>query len=158
MKLIGRKDVEAPAAYVTAALTDFESWERFAMRRGIEVNRTDRLAQPGPGMAWLVNFTFRGRAREAGIQVVQMGPGNHLTMRGQSVNIEGECHIEVIEMAAQRCRLHVTLDTSPRTLGARLFLQSLRLAKSRVDRRFDGRIEALAKELESRYRRGKAKA
>lgn len=156
MKLIGRKDVDAPAEFVNAALCDFESWERFAMRRGIEVSRTDRSLQPGPGTGWMVSFPYRGKTRESNLHLVQMGPGNHLKMRGQSVNIEGECHIEVIEMAAQRCRLHITLDTSARTLGARLFLQSLRLAKSRVDRRFDNRIEALARELEGRYRRHKA--
>ena len=44
MKLASKKDVEAPIAQVWAALTDFETWERAAMRRGVEVARTDSLS------------------------------------------------------------------------------------------------------------------
>jgi hypothetical protein len=157
MKLTGRKDVEAPADFVFATLTDFESWERFAMRRGMDVSRTDTLAKPGPGMGWLVIFEYRGKKREMRISMDQIGPGAQLKLRGQSPNVEGECQIEVVEMSTRRCRLHLTLDGRPRTLGARLFMQSLRLAKGRVDRRFDGRLEVLAQELESRLARGPGK-
>jgi hypothetical protein len=153
MKLTGRKDIAASASFVFSTLADFDSWERYARRRGIDVNRTDALAQPGAGTGWLVRFTFRGRSREAKINVVYIGPGREMKIGGQSLNIEGDCKFEVIEMAPKRCRLEVTLDTRPRSLGARLFLQSLRLAKGRVDRRFNSRLEALAGELESRHRR-----
>lgn len=156
MKLTGRKDIAASAEFVFSALTDFDSWERFAMRRGVDVSRTDTRTSPGPGMSWLVRFAFRGKSREAKIELVQIGPGSNLKVRGQSTNLEGDCHIEVIEMAAKRCRLHLSLDTRARTLGARLFLQSLRLAKGRVDKRFNTRMEALAAELEARYRRSGA--
>ena len=37
-------------------------------------------------------------------------------------------------------------------LGARLFLQSLRLARARVDRSFDQRVAHMAHDIEQRFR------
>ena len=45
MKLVARYDVDVPIDFVWAELTDFEAWERMAIRRGAEVMRTDRMAQ-----------------------------------------------------------------------------------------------------------------
>mgnify|MGYP006164413985 CR=1 FL=1 len=64
MKLASKKDVEAPIATVWAALVDFETWERAAMRRGVEVARTDQLRAPGVGMSWHARFSYRGKQRK----------------------------------------------------------------------------------------------
>ncbi|EKD59823.1 MAG: hypothetical protein ACD_54C01115G0002, partial [uncultured bacterium] len=43
MRFATKQDIEAPIADVFRLLSDFESWERAAMRRGAEVARTDKL-------------------------------------------------------------------------------------------------------------------
>lgn len=153
MKLTSRYDIEAPMAFVFRALTDFDSWERAAMRRGAEVGRTDKLRQPGVGMAWNVRFQYRGRDRRMDITLQDMSPETRLAMKGESPNIEGVVSIDLLDLAAKRTRLSVTVDVAPRTLGARLFLQSLRLARTKVDRRFAQRVAQLAADIEDRFRR-----
>ena len=74
MKLSGRTDIGAPVAFVYAALSDFEGWERSAMRRGADVNRTDKLRVPGVGMT-LLDFErsgIGGTASDIKIQAEQM--------------------------------------------------------------------------------------
>ena len=61
MKLSGRTDVQAPVEFVFDAISDFDFWERAALRRGAEVTRTDKLRQPAPGMSWMIRFGWRGR-------------------------------------------------------------------------------------------------
>jgi hypothetical protein len=40
----------------------------------------------------------------------------------------------------------------PNTLAARLFIQSLRLARAKLSRRFELRVAQLAADIEDRYR------
>ncbi len=66
------------------ALSDFDAWERGAMRRGAEVERTDALARPGPGMAWAATFPYRGKRREIEVRLDDVvAPGSAGVFRWQ---------------------------------------------------------------------------
>ena len=43
------------------------------------------------------------------------------------------------------------VELKPRTLAARLFIQSMRLARKRVQRRFEGRLAEIARDIEQRF-------
>lgn len=158
MKFTAKKDIEATAAQVWDILTDFEAWERAAMRRGAEVERTDTLRSAGPGMAWRAKAAFRGKPREVDVQLTEMATPAALGFAAQSNALGGVVRVEVMEMSAKRTRLHIALEISPRNLGARLFLQSLRLARARVDRKFETRVSQFAQEIEQRCRSGARRA
>lgn len=155
MKLATKKDIEAPIAKVWAALSDYEAWERSAMRRGVDVERTDKLTKPGPGMSWTSRFAYRARTRKADMKLTEMtGPGLlAFTLASDAVDVATK--VELIEMSARRTRMHLTSEVKPRSLGARLFLQSLRLARAKVDRKFDAKVGQLALELETRAKAAK---
>lgn len=156
MKLTAKQDIEAPVAFVYKVLADFDGWERNAMRRGAEVNRTDKLRQPGPGMTWIARFFYRGKDRTVTVRVDALDTPVHLAMAAFSPVVEGTCKLDLLEMAAKRTRLHIVLDAKPKTFGARLYFQSLKLAKARVERGLQKRTANLATEIETRYRREQA--
>lgn len=158
MKLATKKDIEAPIAAVWAGLADHEAWERSAMRRGVEVVRTDTHAKTGPGMSWAARFDYRGKTRKVDLKLTEMVEPGHLAFSLLSTAVEVDTKVEVIEMSAKRTRIHVTTEIKPRSLGARLFLQSLRLARAKVDRKFDDRIAQLALDLETRAKSGGRRA
>jgi hypothetical protein len=151
MKLSGRTDIGAPMAFVFDALSDFENWERAALRRGADVMRTDGLRGVCIGMSWLVRFAWRGREREIQIKLVQWDGPARLALAGDGPSIEGGANIELIELASRSTRMFLQVELKPRTLAARLFIQSLKLAKSRVNAQFEARIQQIAKEIEARY-------
>lgn len=150
MKLTSKKDIEGSIDKVWAAMSDFEAWERAAMRRGAEVSRTDALLRPGVGMAWLARLVYRGKERKVDVKLTEMTPRTVLGFDAVSTVVEAETRIELIEMSAKRTRIHVWIEVKPRSLGARLFMQSLRLARTKIDRKFDSRIDKLAAEIEQR--------
>lgn len=152
MKFSTKQDIEAPLVFVHQTLTDFDMWERAAMRRGAEIGRTDTLRQPGPGMAWTAKFSYRGKDRSIAVTLTEWDAPVHLAFAGHANTIEAQARIELLEMSAKRTRLLVTMDVTPNTLGARLFLQSLRLARARVDRSFDQRVAQIAGDIEQRFR------
>jgi carbon monoxide dehydrogenase subunit G len=153
MKLTARQDIEAPVAFVFDALKDFEAWERAALRRGADVVRTDNLREIGPGLSWMIKFVYRGKGRRLALQLTNLERPTSLGFAGTGTSFEGQAGLDLIALAARRTRLSVTLDMRPRSIGARLVLQSMRLAKARLNRRFADRIEQLCADIETRYRR-----
>ena len=152
MKLTAKSDVEAPAAFVFAQLADFGAWERAAMRRGADVMRQDTLTKAGPGMVWATQFPYRGKERRVTIRLDAIKPNSHLTLSGVSRLVDGVVTIDVLDLATKRTRIEIRLDMKPKTFAARLYIQTMRLARARVERTFSQRVSQLAIEIEDRFR------
>lgn len=152
MRFATKQDIEAPVADVFRIMSDFETWERAAMRRGAEVARLDKLRTTAAGMRWSTRFSYRSKPRTMELELTQIDSPQLLRFAGISQAIEGVVSMDLMELGVKRTRMHVVLDVSPRSLTARLFLQSLRLARARIDRKFDQRAAQLAGEIEARYR------
>ncbi|OUS34367.1 hypothetical protein A9Q94_16830 [Rhodobacterales bacterium 56_14_T64] len=150
MKFVSKEDIEAPIAEVFSALSEFESFERSAIRRGIEVQRMGDVAAPNSGLAWDVQFSFRGKTRDLHLVLSGYEPvtGLHLTADGGG--IEGGLEVELLALSPRRTRMVVTLDLKPRTLSGRLLVQSLKLAKTKLTKRYKLRVAEFAKLTEER--------
>mgnify|MGYP001803324596 CR=1 FL=1 len=153
MKFSAREDIAAPIEQVFASLCDYEGFERQAMRRGAEVQRVDPLTQPGVGMKWQISFTMRGRKRELEIELVQFDVPNEMVFDIRSSGIDGGFSVELLALSRSRTRMAVALDITPLNLSARLLVQSLKLAKSNLSKRFKLRVADYAKWLEDRLQR-----
>jgi hypothetical protein len=153
MKLVSKYDVEAPAAFVFAQLADFDAWERAAMRRGADVTRSDTLRTPGPGMTWACKFRYAGKDRKVALTLDRISPISAISLSMTAAPVDGDMQIDILDLAAKRARIEVRLEVKPKTLAARLYVQSLRLARSRVERGFAKRVAQLAVEIEDRFKR-----
>ncbi len=152
MKLATREDIDAPINAVFEQLSDFDGFERAIMRRGADVQRVDDLARPGPGMAWKTTFSFRGRAREARITLDEHAAPDRLRASVRSTGFEIDLLIDLVAMSKSRTRMNVALDAKPRTVPARLMIQSMRLARHRMLKRFRNRFADFARDVENRAR------
>lgn len=153
MQLTAREDIEAPLDRVFAELTDFETVERQALRRGIEVQRLDALRDIGQGMAWRTGFTFRGKMRNADITLSEYSPPERMVFDSVSGGLEVQLVIDLVALSRTRTRVAIMSEFKPKTLSARLLVQSLKLAKGGVDKRFRSRMAGLAKDLEDKLKR-----
>jgi hypothetical protein len=153
MKFASKEDIAAPIDAVFAMVSDFDSFERAAMRRGAEVQRTDNLRQPGPGMGWAARFMMRGRERNITVTLSSYDPPNQMVFTGGSAALEGRMVIDLVALSRSRTRMSVSLKLTPKTLSARLFVQSLKLARSNLNRRFHLRVADYAKDMEDRHNR-----
>lgn len=151
MHLSSRTDIAAPLSFVFAALSDFEGWERAALRRGADVTRTDKLRSPAPGMAWQTRFRFRGKDRDVTVKLTEYETDLRMSFLGLSRMIEATGVLEVVSLAPNRTRLVVHMDLKPQTLGARLVIQSAKLAKGKLQAKFNRRLAQFALDLEQRY-------
>jgi carbon monoxide dehydrogenase subunit G len=153
MKLNAREDIELPIAEVWSFLTDFEVFERAAMRRGAEVQRTGATAG---ALAWSVSFRFRGKQRTVAVRQTRQDAPGALAFAFEGRQVAGTVTLELMELGPRRTRMMVSTEARPLTLAARLFLQSLKLARSRVVKRYQTRVAQLATMIEARGRGQKA--
>lgn len=152
MRLTTKQDIEAPLSHVYRVMTDFDGWERAAMRRGAEVSRTDTLRQPGVGMSWKIRAEIRGKVRKMTVKLTEEHLNSRLKFDMDSPSVTGEFFVEMMDLSPKRTRLSVVMEIKPKTLAARLFIQSLKLAKAKVQRRYDTRVSQLATTIEDRYK------
>lgn len=156
MKMSAREDVEAPIAFVYEQITDFAAFERKAMRRGAEVQRVDALNAPGPGMAWDVDFTLRGKHRKVQIALAELDPPNGLTITSRSPAMGGQMIVDLVALSRNRTRMSLEMDLVPKTLSSKLLVQSMKLARRNLTRRLRKRLAQYTVELEERYKGGAA--
>jgi hypothetical protein len=154
MRFASRTDIEAPADFVFRVIADFGHWERAAMRRGAEVVRTERPrlgGRPGVDPVWLIRFAFRGKERRITLRVGDIAAPDRLGFSWVGQLFEGSGTIELIALGAGRTRLALVSEVKPRTLAARMILQSLKLVRGKVQARLDGRMATAGSEIAARW-------
>jgi hypothetical protein len=153
MKFSTRQDIEAPIEYVFERAADFESHARQAMRRGVDVERTDEVAGVGIGMCWNVGFDFRGKPRRVLGELAEFDVPNSYLIQSVSGGILADFDVELLPLSRNRTRLKAGLQLSPKTLPARLLVRSLKLAKGNLDERFQRRILQFATDIQVGFAR-----
>ena len=153
MEFVSKEDIDAPIQQVFEMLTDFESFERAALRRGAEIQRADDLQEPGPGMAWDISFMMREKLRNARLSLTEFDPPNGMVFSAADKGLEGVIGLELVALSRTRTRLVLRINLSATTLPARLLLQSLKLGKNKLETKFRLRMADFITELEERYKR-----
>jgi carbon monoxide dehydrogenase subunit G len=153
MKFSSKEDIEAPIEQVFAQVSDFAALERAALRRGAEVQRTDKLRKPEVGMSWSASFVARGRQRQLEIRMTEYEPPNAMRFHSVAQGLETDMKVELVALSRGRTRLSVELELKPRSISARLLVQSLKLAKANLNKKFHLRMADYARDLEDRVKK-----
>ncbi|AJE48922.1 SRPBCC family protein [Celeribacter indicus] len=151
MKFSTRQDIDAPAAYVFERLSDFEGMERQAMRHGIEVARKAPQQGRGLGAGWRIRVPFRGKLRDVEAQVSEFDVPNAIAARAQSGGLDMLLSAELLALSPRRTRLTFGYDVRPRTLSARILVQSVKFAKNTFQKRFERRVTRFCEAVAEDY-------
>ncbi|PTX54873.1 polyketide cyclase/dehydrase/lipid transport protein [Litoreibacter ponti] len=153
MKFSTKEDLEVPIDDVFAMLSDYDAFERAILRHGAEVARTDKMDRPGVGMTWHARAKLRGKLREFDARLAEYDAPNQMRFEVLSKNIEAGFLVELVALSRARTRMRIELDVRPKTLSARLLMQSAKLARNTLNRRYKTRIAHFATDLEERHKK-----
>lgn len=153
MKFSTKEDLEVPIDALFDMLSDFEGFERAAMRHGADVARTDDMETLGEGMRWDVKAQLRGKQREFEVSLATYDRPNQMDFKAVSKNMQGRLLVDLVALSRNRTRIRVELDVRPQTLSARLLMQSAKLARNTLNRRYKTRVAHFAEDLEDRHKR-----
>lgn len=154
MQFQTQEDLEAPLDYVFRRASNFEAYERQALRKGAHVARRDG---PGPvqvGSSWDVRFTFRNKERQMTATLAEFAAPQDIVVDTDAKGLASLSHVSFLALSAQTTRVTVKIDMSAKSLSARLLLQSLKLAKSNLEGRFRKRVREQLKGVEADFKRG----
>jgi len=151
MQFRASEDIEVPIEFVFDQVTDFERFERTALRRGADVVRTDDLKEPGVGMSWQSRFVFRSKTREMHGTLTTYEPPNCLKFDSRVGGLDVAVVVDLVALSRGRTRLSIASILKPQSIPARLLYQSLKLVRNNMTRRITTRFADYAKEIEDRY-------
>ncbi len=152
MQFSAREDIDVPIDTVFAMLSDFDRFERLAMRRGADVRRMPHADLTGT--TWETEFKLRGRLRQFTIVLEECDAPTLMRFEATSKGMRGSTVIELLALSSRRTRMDVRLALAAKTLPARLVLQSLKLGQTRFRRQFQQRFRDFAREMEDRTAHG----
>ncbi|MCH2165867.1 MAG: SRPBCC family protein [Marinovum sp.] len=153
MEFVAKEDINSGIDEVFAILSDVDSIERQALRRSVEVRRITPHTILEPGMAWEAKFKFRGRQRGTQITLREFVKPSLMVFGSVTGGLETSFRVEFLELTKGTTRVTMQADLQPKTLSARLLVQSMKLAKSKIQRRYSVRMSQLAKDIEERASR-----
>ena len=104
-------------------------------------------------MSWQARFKLRGRMRDMTMTLSEFDPPNGIVIEADATTVEAVMRVDLVALSRARTRLSVGLDVTPRTLAGRLMIQSMKLAKGNLSKRFRLRVADYAMDVEERNKR-----
>ncbi len=153
MELTVREDIDVPIEQAFKMISDFEIFERAALRRGAEVERLDDLLRPGVGAKWRVNIAFRGKSRLINLAVTEFNRPTEVQIHAEVQGVRSDTRVELVALSRTCTRLNVWMGLKAKSLTARLLLRSLKLARSTLTQRLEQRVSSLGRDMEERFSR-----
>ncbi|PYE83959.1 SRPBCC family protein [Pseudoroseicyclus aestuarii] len=151
MKFAAKTEIAAPQQFAFDQLSDFARFEEAIRARGAQLQR--QPAEQGLlGTRWDGEVAFRGRHREVGAELTQWDPPAGYGLSVDSGGFVGDFVLALRPLDAARCALSVELVLEPTSMSARLMLQSLKLARGNLERRFSDRVQAQGQEIAAAWR------
>lgn len=144
MKFSAREDIDAPIETVFTAVSDFDAFERRMLRRGVDITRDEAIPLDEVGARWKAQFAWRGRSYDVDAELVNLEVGTGYAIESLTNGIQSMATVDLVALSKSRTRLFVSLELKPQTLSSRLLVQSLRLAKGNLSRRFKTRVAEFA--------------
>jgi len=151
MKFSTKEDIDVPVDAAFDMVTNFQRFEDLAQERGAKVVRHSDSQAAQIGMSWSVEFTLRGRLRKLDLTLSKLDRPNTLAVDAQSPSMNGTFGVDLEALSETQTRMRVHLDVKPQKLSSRLLVQSLRLAKASLLKRFKLRVAEFAKNIEARH-------
>lgn len=140
MKFSTRQDTDLSADQLFSVVGDFDRIERIFVRRGAMMRRIDPAREPGAGMGWQIGFDWRGKRRELRLDVTRYDRPELIAFEGMSELFEVSVDMAIIALTRNKSRFSLSIDLRPRSMRARLMLQTAKLAKGALDRKFAARV------------------
>ena len=133
----------------TSSRSGWASMPAIACRPMVPVDQTTTRSLRS-GMAWDMAFDLRGKRRELRLDVTQFDRPEKIVILGRSEPLDVSIEMTVIALTRSKSRLMFEVEVKPRNMRARLMLQTARLGKAQLDRKFAERVGKFLGDLTSR--------
>ncbi|SDF07659.1 SRPBCC family protein [Limimaricola pyoseonensis] len=153
MELTTRQPVAAPRDFVFAQASDFDAFERLALRRGIAVDTRGA----GTARGWGAEVPIMGRTRRIEADLQRYDAPEGYEVLGRVSGVEVLVRVEV-SAAAEGAALGLSVRLGAQGMTGKMALQPLALMRGSLESRMAAKLEGYAREIEARWARSRATA
>ena len=147
------QEINAPAEYVFARMTDFKKFETHEGPKLFSYKRHGRLPVR-IGTRWDISGPVRGRTRRFSAELSQYIPPRVLSYKSASSKYEGVLSVTIKPIDATNCALHIQVVAKSRGFAIGLIFNSIRLARKRINKRANTELAKFANRLAREYQAG----
>lgn len=144
------QEIDAPAEYVFARITNFTKFENHIDKTGFSFKRQGRLPVR-IGTRWDISVPVRGRTRRFSAELSEYIPLRTLSYKSASLKYEGVMSITVQSVDATTCTLHMRVVAKSRSFATSLVFNTIRLARRRINKRMNGEMDKFATRMMADY-------
>lgn len=102
-------------------------------------------------MCWAINGHFRGKERNLELTLDRFKPNDALSYICTSKSLDPLINFDALPLSKTETRIKGAVGIKAKGLSARVALQSARLAKKTLDRKFDLRMHDFAQKIGAKY-------
>ena len=154
MKFSTRTELRVPVDYLFGAIADMERLGQALRSKGVKIDGPADAVELQAGQKWQASFPYRGKSRNLTAMIAELSKPDMIVVDSATSGLESRCEIELGALSPDKTRLRISVELRPKTMSARLFLQSLKLVKARADQKFVARVRTYLFDIERGFGAG----
>lgn len=148
------QEINAPASYVFARITDYARFENGTTDARFSFKRQKR--QPVRiGTRWNISVDVRGKSRRFVAELSEMVPPRTVSYKSSSSKYQAVFSLSVEQLGAEKCRVNMLLVAKSKNFATALIFNSIRIARKRINKRMADESATYAKKMADEYRASK---
>jgi len=151
MKFDYKTTINVPVEFAYARLTDFDKFEKDGFGNISEFKPVGDIAAPDIGAKWKVRSEFQGRQRSFSLQLRQLLPNESVVLGNGTDKFDVEASFGLSKIDDGNTGFVFEINSSAKTITGRLIMQTMQLARSRIEKKLVVDFDAMRDRMEAEY-------
>ncbi len=151
MKFDYKTTINVPVEYAFARLTDFDKFEKEGFGNISKFTPVGDISAPNIGAKWKVRSEFQGRQRSYALQLRKLVANETVVLGNGSDKFDVEACFGLSKMDSTKTNFTFELNASAKTITGRLIMQTMQLARSRIEKKLSADFDAMRDRMEAEY-------
>lgn len=155
MELSYTNIINVPQEFAFARATDFEKFEADGFGKLAPFEPVSEIRAPEIGARWKTSSEFQGRPRRFSLQLYTLEANQKMVLGNKSEKYDVESHFGFEPKGDEATEFTFHLIAKAQSITARLILQTIQLARGRIESSMKSDFDAMATRMEAAYQASK---
>lgn len=151
MELSYKSTINVPQKFAFARATDFEKFELEGFGKLSRFEPVSDICAPEIGTRWRTSSEFQGRPRRFSLEILALEPHEALVLGNKSEKYDIEAHFGFAEIGPEETGFTFNLAAKAQSITARLILQTIQLARGRIEKSMQSDFQTMAQRMEEAF-------
>ncbi len=151
MELTYKTIINVPQAFAFEKATDFARFEREGFGKLSPFEPRSEIKAPGIGARWRTSSEFQGRPRRFSLELFKLDGPEAMVLGNKSEKYDIEAHFLFKEIGEEETEFTFHLDAKAQSITAKLILQTIQLARGRIEKSMQTEFEKMALNMEEAF-------